>query len=116
MYQNNSFILRALISTMLSSVKLLNVMEFGKVVENEFSFLFTTRTIMVQLVLTGYIYCSALFIVITVLEYSRYSWVSRKPRPRTTDLENANLENTDWSHGKQRSTCTKENTDVSKTL
>ena len=33
---------------MLSSVELLNVMDFGKVVENELSFLFTTRTMMVH--------------------------------------------------------------------
>ena len=46
---------------MLSSVELLNVMDFGKVVENELSFLFTTRTIMVQLVLTGYLLFSSIY-------------------------------------------------------
>ena len=60
MYQYSSFILPALISTMLSSVELLNVMDFGKVVENELSFLFTTRTIMVQ-VLTGYLLFSSIY-------------------------------------------------------
>lgn len=33
---------------MLYSVELLNVMDFGKVAENELSFLFTMRTLMVQ--------------------------------------------------------------------
>ena len=45
---------------MLSSVELLNVMDFGKVVENELSFLFTTHTIMVQ-VLTGYLLFSSIY-------------------------------------------------------
>ena len=45
---------------MLSSVELLNVIDFGKVVENELSFLFTTRTIMVQ-VLTGYLLFSSIY-------------------------------------------------------
>ena len=45
---------------MLSSVELLNVMDFGKVFENELSFLFTTRTIMVQ-VLTGYLLFSSIY-------------------------------------------------------
>ena len=45
---------------MLSSVELLNVMDFGKVVKNELSFLFTTRTIMVQ-VLTGYLLFSFIY-------------------------------------------------------
>ena len=45
----------------LSLVELLNVMDFGKVVENELSCLFTTRTIMVQLVLTGYLLFSSIY-------------------------------------------------------
>ena len=45
---------------MLSSVELLNVLDFGKVVENVLSFLFTTRTIMVQ-VLTGYLLFSSIY-------------------------------------------------------
>ena len=45
---------------MLSSVELLNVMDFGRVVENELSFLFTTCTIMVQ-VLTGYLLFSSIY-------------------------------------------------------
>ena len=45
---------------MLSSLELLNAMDFGKVVENELSFLFTMRTIMVQ-VLTGYLLFSSIY-------------------------------------------------------
>ena len=45
---------------MLSSMELLNVMDFGKVVENELSFLFTMRTILVQ-VLTGYLLFSSIY-------------------------------------------------------
>ena len=45
---------------MLSSVELLNVMDFGKVVVNELSFLFKTRTIMVH-VLTGYLLFSSIY-------------------------------------------------------
>ena len=45
---------------MLSSVEPLNVMDFGNAVENELSFLFTTRTIMVQ-VLTGYLLFSSIY-------------------------------------------------------
>ena len=44
---------------MLSSVELLNVTDFGKVVENDLSFLFTTRA-MVQ-VLTGYLLFSSMY-------------------------------------------------------
>ena len=46
---------------LLHMLELLNVMDFGKVVENELSFLFTTRTIMVQLVLTGYLLFSSIY-------------------------------------------------------
>ena len=45
---------------MLSSVELLNVIDFGKVVENELSFLFKTRTIMVQ-VLTTYLLFTSIY-------------------------------------------------------
>ena len=48
------------------------MMVFGKVVENELSFLFTTRTIMVQ-VLTGYSQFSSIYSDYSG-EYSRYSF------------------------------------------
>ena len=40
--------------------KLLNVVDFGKVVENELTSMFTTRTIIVQ-VLTGYLLFSSIY-------------------------------------------------------